>query len=314
MKKVLITGNKGFVGGNLTSFLQHKNKQIKGVSREPNAEEVSYENLTSKTLNDTSTLIHLAGKAHDLKNSANDNEYFEVNTNLTKRMFDLFIESTCKVFIYMSSVKASADEVLGELLEDATPNPITAYGKSKLAAEKYILSKQIPQNKRVYILRPCMIHGPGNKGNLNLLYQLVSMRIPWLLGLFENKRSYCSIENLSFIINELIENKNIPSGVYNVSDDNPLSTNEVISLISDSQNKEPILWNVPKFVIKMMAKSGDIFSLPLNSERLNKLTESYVVSNKKIKKAIDKPLKVNSKDGLLVTFKSFQLNNKKNKT
>jgi len=314
MKKVLITGNKGFVGGNLTSFLQHKNKQIKGVSREPNAEEVSYKNLTSKTLNDTSTLIHLAGKAHDLKNSANDNEYFEVNTNLTKRMFDLFMESTCKVFIYMSSVKASADEVLGVLLEDATPNPITAYGKSKLAAEKYILSKQIPQNKRVYILRPCMVHGPNNKGNLNLLYNIVSKRIPWFLGLFENKRSYCSVRNLSFIINELIENKNIPSGIYNISDDNPMSTNEVIRLISFSQNRKSIIWNIPKTIVRILARIGNIFSLPLNSERLNKLTESYIVSNEKIKKAISKPLIFSSKDGLLDTFRSFKINSKTNKT
>ena len=52
-----------------------------------------------------------------------------------------------------------------------------------------------------------MIHGPNNKGNLNLLYNLVSKRIPWILGSFQNKRSYCSIDNLLFIINELIKKK-----------------------------------------------------------------------------------------------------------
>jgi nucleoside-diphosphate-sugar epimerase len=313
MNTILISGITGFVGRNLNHYLK-SSFNIIGVSRGDSFNKtIRYEEV-SNSLRVAKVFIHLAGKAHDLKNTHKEHDYFKANTELTKYLFNLFIDSECEVFIYMSSVKAAADEVQDILTENILPKPITPYGKSKLAAENYILSKNLSKNKRVYILRPCMIHGPGNKGNLNLLYQLVSMRIPWLLGLFENKRSYCSIENLSFIINELIENKNIPSGVYNVSDDNPLSTNEVISLISDSQNKEPILWNVPKFFIKMVAKSGDIFSLPLNSERLNKLTESYVVSNKKIKKAIDKPLKVNSKEGLLVTFKSFQLNNKKNKT
>jgi len=84
-------------------------------------------------------------------------------------------------------------------------------------AEQYILSQPIPEGKRVYILRPCMIHGPGNKGNLNLLYSLVTKGFPWPLGLFENSRSYLSIENLCFIIKELIDREDIPSGVYNVA-------------------------------------------------------------------------------------------------
>ena len=83
----------------------------------------------------------------------------------------------------------------------------------------YILSKEIPKGKRVYILRPCMIHGPGNKGNLNLLYQLVSKGLPWPLGGFQNQRSFLSVENLCFVIKELLENESIPSGVYQVADD-----------------------------------------------------------------------------------------------
>ena len=96
----------------------------------------------------------------------------------------------------LSSVKAVADNLVGVLSEDRKPSPKTHYGKSKLYAERYILSKKIPNNKRIYILRPCMIHGPNNKGNLNLLYNLVSKKIPWVLGSFQNKRSYCSVDNL----------------------------------------------------------------------------------------------------------------------
>ena len=175
-----------------------------------------------------------------------------------------------------------------------------------MLAEKYIFSKEIPDGKRVYVLRPCMIHGPGNKGNLSLLYRMVSKNIPWPLGAFENKRSFFSIDNLMFIFKELIEREDIPSGIYNVADDEPLSTNELINLIAQSQNRKSYVWKISKGFIERLSKLGDKLHLPLNSERLQKLTDSYVVSNQKIKDAIGKPLPVSSREGLLKTFQSFK--------
>ena len=291
MNSIFLTGKSGFVGVNLLEYFESSIflKYQRGVPIEINQDIV----------------IHLAGKAHDLKKTSNPDEYYQVNTELTKKVFDAFLASDAKVFITLSSVKAVADKVDGKLTEDHIPNPITHYGKSKLFAEQYILSKEIPEGKRVYILRPCMIHGPGNKGNLNLLYKLVSKGIPWPLGAFENKRSFCSIDNLLFIIKELIEREDIPSGVYNVSDDLPLSTNEVISILAESQNIKPKIWKVSKGVLQFVAKIGNVLKLPLNEERLQKLTDSYIVSNQKIKSAIGKPLPVSSNEGLLKTFKSF---------
>lgn len=252
------------------------------------------------------TIIHLAGKAHDLNKVANPQEYYEANFELTKQLFDAFLLSKASTFIFMSTAKAIADKVNGLLTEDAVPKPKTHYGISKLQAENYILNQQLPEGKRVFILRPCMIHGPGNKGNLNLLFKIVSKNIPWPLGAFENKRSYCSIDNLMFVINEFIEREDIPSGIYNIADDEPISTNQLINLMAISQNRKPNVWKIPKGFINRLAKLGDILHLPLNTERLQKLTESYVVSNHKIKNAIGKPLPVSSRDGLLKTFKSFK--------
>ena len=292
MDNLLILGASGFVGTNLTKFFNGEYTII------------GYRKNSPLVINQT-IVIHLAGKAHDLKNVSSFDEYYKVNTELTKEIFDAFLTSEAKVFITLSSVKAVADKVDGELTEDVTPNPITHYGKSKLLAEQYILSHSIPAGKRVYILRPCMIHGPRNKGNLNLLYNFVTKGMPWPLGAFENRRSFCSIDNLMFIFKELIERDDIPSGIYNVADDEALSTNELIRLIAQSQNSRPKLWNISKKFIEGVASIGDKLHLPLNTERLHKLTSSYVVSNAKIKAAIGKPLPVSSRKGLLKTFKSF---------
>ena len=91
-------------------------------------------------------------------------------------------------------------------------------------------SDSIIPGKQVYIMRPCMIHGPGNKGNLNLLYGVVKKGIPWPLGAFENRRSFTSVGNLCYVIDGLLT-KSVPSGIYHMGDDEALSTNELIAVI-----------------------------------------------------------------------------------
>ena len=305
-RNIVISGITGFVGVNLARYLTYSHP-IVGISRTENFEEniISFREFSIFHLDSCAAFIHLAGKAHDLKKTSDDKEYFEVNTELTKRLFDQFLKSDCETFIYMSSVKAVADIVQGILTENNVPNPITVYGKSKLAAENYILSKELPKDKRVYILRPCMIHGPNNKGNLNLLYSFVSKGIPYPFGKYENKRSFVSVENVCFIINELIDNKNIQSGVYNIADDEPVSTKEMVSLIGNVINKPAKILDIPTRIIKILAKIGDIIPIPINSERVQKLTENYEVSNVKIKNAIQKELPLSTRKGIEKTIASF---------
>ncbi|SHG27020.1 Nucleoside-diphosphate-sugar epimerase [Flavobacterium segetis] len=295
--KIAITGASGFVGGNLIKYLKPKCELNKLSLRYLKNQKIEIRE---------DIVIHLAGKAHDTKKVSNPSAYYEANFELTKQLFDAFLQSEASVFIFMSTVKAAADLVVAVLMEDIIPYPKTHYGIAKRQAEEYILATSLPQGKRVYILRPCMIHGPGNKGNLNLLYKLVSKGIPWPLGDFKNQRSFLSIENLCFVINELLKNNTIPSGVYNIADDDALSTNELIQLLGKSLNKNNKIINVPSSWIKKVATIGDYLHLPLNSERLQKLTESYVVSNSKIIAAIGKQLPVKATTGLLTTFRSFK--------
>lgn len=219
---IIITGGSGFVGQNLSEYLVNNNISIQNLSLR---KEWSLDKHAK-------AIIHLAGKAHDTANTSADEEYFEVNTGLTKKIFDEFLNSEINDFIYFSSVKATADSVEGILTEENLSNPQTTYGKSKLLAEEYLLSKSLLSGKRVFIIRPSMIHGPGNKGNLNLLYKVVEKGIPWPLASFENQRSFLSIDNLNFLILQILENENIKSGIYNFADDEFISTNQLIEIIS----------------------------------------------------------------------------------
>lgn len=309
---ILITGAFGFVGSNLSLALK-SGMSCRLLALDVNEPDkhlydsfFNWQQLERIREMNLNAIIHLAGKAHDTKNTTEEKAYFDINFGLTKQIFDFFLQSNAEKFIFFSSVKAVADKVdEAQLVENIVPKPHSPYGKSKLAAENYILSQQLPANKRVYIVRPCMIHGPGNKGNLNLLYNIVQKNIPWPLGRFHNLRSFTSIDNLSFGISQILKQE-IEPGVYNMADDEPISTNRLIQLIGEANGNGPVIWNINKKLVQKLAKAGDLFHFPLNSERLEKLTESYVVSNNKLKRALNIerfPLTV--EEGLMKTLQSF---------
>lgn len=322
---ILITGIHGFVGSNLVVALREHHTlygldiiapEKEGVVRTFSWSDIETISFPMQHLPQFDAIIHLAGKAHDTKNRSAAQVYFDINTGLTRKVFDFFLESKAKKFIFFSSVKAAADSVVGEMLtEDVIPAPVGPYGESKIAAENYILSKLKVENgdwktdlyngKQVYILRPCMIHGPGNKGNLNLLYNVVRKGIPWPLGAFENRRSFTSVDNLCYVLEGLLT-KEVASGIYHIGDDEALSTNELIALMCEAMGQKPHIWKLNKRMMEGCAALGTLLHLPLNTERLRKLTENYVVSNKKIKSALGiERMPVRAADGIMKTIKSF---------
>lgn len=310
MKKILITGAHGFIGTNLSHYLA-KDANVKLIALDlskkinsPYYKEYTWKEIHNIDFNSINTIIHLAGLAHDTAKTQNTYNYFNINVGLTKQIFDQYIKSSAKKFIYFSSVKAVADSVNKILTEEDSPNPQTPYGKSKLEAERYLLSYILPKDKSLYILRPAMIHGPGNKGNLNLLFNLIRKGLPYPLGSFSNQRSFTSIGNLNFVINQFIE-RDIEQGIYQIADKETMSTYEIIELIGEATLRKPKIWNIPAPLIIGFAKMGNILSLPLNSEILKKLTENYQVSNQKLVKALGVELPVQAREGLKFTLNSL---------
>ena len=193
---ILITGIHGFVGSNLVIALKRHHSlygldivapEKEGVVKTFAWKDIETTSFPMQQLPKFDAIIHLAGKAHDTKNQSASQLYFDINTGLTQKIFDFFLESSAKKFIFFSSVKAVADSVVGDVLtEDVIPTPVGPYGESKIAAENYIkesfilpttspeyllpLNSPVNQgrttsgedenvrysDKRVYILRPCM--------------------------------------------------------------------------------------------------------------------------------------------------------------
>lgn len=298
--KFLITGAYGFVGTNLCKYLVGKGHEcvaldIPAAKREgvPYAAFFSWDQLDQ--LPPCDVVVHLAGKAHDLKKVASEQSYFDINVGLTQRIFER-LRSEVEVdngrkatFIYFSSSKASAEG--------------NAYGRSKLAAEQYLLSTST-SNLNLCILRPAMIHGPGNKGNLNLLWGIARRGLPWPLAAFENKRSFTSIGNICAAVEAL--GKQGVNGVYPIADDEMLSTNRLIELIAETCGRKAKLWRIPQGLMRFAARIGDILHLPLNTERIEKLTEDSFVDNAALKAALGwSKMPIAAEDGMRATLASF---------
>lgn len=313
--KILISGVHGFVGSNLVEYLKDENEiyglDIVAPDKDGIVKTFTWDDLDAGSVPAVDGIIHLAGKAHDTKNKSAAEAYFKVNTGLTLKIFDYFRASGAKKFVFFSTAKAAADRVEGVLTENVVPAPVGPYGESKIKAEKYVLdalagSKNDFAGKGVYIFRPCMIHGPGNKGNLNLLYSVVRKGIPWPLGAFENRRTFTSIENICFAVNGVLTT-DVVSGIYNMGDDEALSTNELIEEICKSLGKKAHIWRLPKGLMTGVARVGGWLHLPLNPMRLQKLTENYVSSNAKIKAALGiEKMPVDAREGLRRTLESFR--------
>ncbi len=295
--KVVILGSSGFIGQNLITKID----EAVGVSIRSNC--------WDRQLSSASVLINLVGKAHDHKGRSNDSEYYYVNVDLVKNIFNVFVNSSVELFIHVSSLAAVEElESTKALNEDDSCNPISPYGKSKREIETWLLSQELPNNKKLIIIRPPMVHGLGDKGNLGLLYKFIAKGIPYPLSNFDNRRSFISIDNFIFFINQIIKNHcKLVSGIYHVSDDEEISTKEVIQIMKYVTNKKIPNLALPKFFVKAVARVGDIVPILLNSTRLKKMTGSLTISNSKIKNALGiKKLPLTAKEGLIKTVETFK--------
>ena len=305
---IFITGVSGFAGYTLVrhfngkesfTMFGHSRNILKTKAKYKDVDIALVDSYSAQQFNDLKIdcVIHLAGIAHDLSGQYKEEDYVKVNFEGTKEIYDQFLESSATQFIFVSSIKAAVDQAENAVDENVAPRPQTPYGRSKRKAEEFILSQDLPSTKRFYILRPCMIHGPQNKGNLNLLYRYVKSGLPYPLGSFQNQRSFLSADNFSFYI-ERILTRGIPSGIYNLSDTGTLSTCDVVRLIARAMDRRARIWHVPGKLVQLGAAV-------LGKRMLSKLTENMIVPNDKIISSINDSPPLSLDEGIVKTIRSF---------
>jgi len=300
LNSVSIAGSSGFIGRKLSAALQEQYNITKISLRSKSWQD--------EITNSTGGIINLVGLAHDHNGLATEQDYYYTNYELVKELFSCFLKSQSPLLIHISSLAAVEEFDRDEdITETSFCRPESWYGKSKRAAEEWLLSQALPEDKKVLIIRPPMVHGPGDKGNLGLLFKIISKGFPYPLSAFDNKRSFISIHNFCFFIDQmLVKHQSLKSGLLHVADDEQLSTLEIIKIIKTLLDKNTLNLPLPKGVVRFLATIGDMFNLGFNTKRLRKMTGNLIVSNHKAKEMLNlNRLPLTAKEGVKITLQSF---------
>lgn len=298
--KIILFGGSGFIGENVMK--KFPKNSIVPIS-------LRTDEWKNNLPSEAEVFINLIGKAHDHEGRASYADYYEANVELSKQIFSEFFKSKAQLLIHISSIAALEElESPYPLKEEDFNNPLSHYGKTKREAEVWLLNQHLPKEKKIIILRPPLVHGEGDKGNLGLLYKFISKGIPYPLSAFENSRSFLSMDNFIFFLKEIINNQDkLDSGIYHIADDEVLSTKKILDIIKRVENKKIIDLYIPPIVIKVLARIGDFSPFPLNTKRLKKMTSNLEVSNQKIKSVLEiKKLPISAEKGIEITIKSFK--------
>ena len=242
--KILVTGASGFVGNFLLPALRGAGHEVRAASRSRveqrgidyvSAPELGPDADWSRALNGVDVVIHLAGRAHVPSKNANaetEEVYFRINTEGTRAMAEQAAAVGVKHFVFLSSCHALAAASEVQITEKTQPNPVTAYGRSKLEAERAIREALSNTACAWTILRPPLVYGKGNKANFGLLLKLVKSGIPLPLASVRNCRSFVYVENLVDVIVACLGNPKAFGKTYLPSDGEDVSTPELICKIA----------------------------------------------------------------------------------
>lgn len=243
MKRLLVTGSSGYLGSN---FIQ-KYQSIYNFS----FFSLLSDKLERVELNSVNAILHCAAIAHN-KQKASSEDYEEINVNYPYELAQMAKSRGVKQFIFISSVSVYGEKEF--INHESDTNPTSAYGRSKLKAEKKLLALN-DSSFTISILRIPMIYGPKAPGNIETLTKLLNYLPIIPLGNIDNKRTFISISNVLQSINVILKNKK--GGVFLLSDEESISTSKLVSILISKIGKKRILVDsiLVKYFIKVLFPS-----------------------------------------------------------
>jgi nucleoside-diphosphate-sugar epimerase len=257
---VLVTGSDGFVGRHLVPSLVARGHRVIAASRSASG---AGTNVTAVAIPDLAlpfdwqpllercdAVVHLAGIAHK---AADDDVYDGVNHRASEALAQA--ARRCGVhFVYVSSIAAQSGSFSDhELTEDDPPRPVNAYGRSKLAAEQAIRASGCTFT----ILRPVVIYGDGEKGNLATIRHIAQLPIPLPFGRLNARRSVLSVENLNSAVITALTDPRARGETFIVADPTPVTVADLIARYRAAAGRRPLLFPMPeKFFQTMLNAVG----------------------------------------------------------
>ena len=282
----LITGGTGFIGAALVRQLLAVGYRYLTVSVRRQGE-VAAANVETFVTGDLSspidwsnilrkidTVIHLAGRAHMIKDaSANPLEEFrKVNTNCTLSLARQSEVAGVRRFVFISSVGVNGSTNSRPFLESDRPEPEKDYARSKYEAEQGLLEIARKSKMEVVIIRPPLVYGPNAPGNFQRLLELIARGVPLPFGKVVNKRSFIALDNLVDFISCCIDHPRAAGEVFLISDGEDISTTNLLKKIAISLGKRPKLIAVPAAMMMFVARcigKDDLAASLLGSLRIN---------------------------------------------
>lgn len=256
---LLITGARGFVGNNLTNFLNEDGVEWRGTTREKKVslpyltiDSIDANTIWDHALDNIDCVIHLAARVHvmhEYSQNAED-EYLRTNYYGTLKLAQDAARRGVKLFIFISSVKVNGEGKSTPYTENDLPSPQDLYGQSKLQAEEGLKEIARTSNMKVVVLRPTLIYGKGVKGNLESLINAISNGLPLPVRGIKNKRSFVYVGNLSNAILTIVKKQDTVQrfSTYLISDGEDISTDMLVQYLAKIIKKPVLRFYVPKFL------------------------------------------------------------------
>ena len=291
---VVITGADGFIGRRSCENLQNVGYLVRRIIHNVSKrrEDTFVMDLSApidcaNAFQQATTVFHLAGKAHALAETRQDeHEYFQVNTEGTRKLLEAAKQAGVQKFIYFSSVKAVGDSDFEPMDESVQTLAETPYGQSKYAAEQLVLhGGYVPHP---VVIRPSMVYGNTEKGNLPRMIQAIRRGMFPPLPETHNRRSMVHVDDVVQAAILAAEKPEAAGQIYIITDGQEYSTRQIYDWIRTALGKSPFNASIPIGLLKLLAKSGDAIDrvsgrrFPFDSDALDKLTGSAWYSSAKI--------------------------------
>jgi nucleoside-diphosphate-sugar epimerase len=316
LKRVLVTGASGFIGRHLIPALTGKGIEVVAVSRdkagEPNrrieyrSADVIDGSSIRGVMDGCDTVVHLAGLAHRVGESLTDDDFDRINVDGTRNVLAEGGRSGVQRFLFMSSALVGGSSSVHPLTEEQDAQPTDPYARSKARAEQLVAAVASGGCLWTGILRPPMVYGPGNRGNLPRLASLIKRRVPLPFGAVPNARSVVFVSNLVHAIILLLERQPGLGDIYYVADDVPLSTADLAREIGAALGTPARIVAVPPSVLRALARFGDAIAsvapFPFTTRELNKLTGTLVVDDSKLRGATGYAPLISTRAGIRESF------------